>query len=55
MLVYECMDFNEVQWIDNPKLMSQTILINIPYSAIATKSEDLELKGIQLIFEKEDY
>ena len=51
MRVYEQIGFDNVQWTDNPIRFSQFITIEIPYEALADRSEDLELVGVQLIFE----
>jgi len=50
-MVYEQIGFDNVRWTDNPIQSSQFVTIEIPYETLANRSEDLELVGMQLIFE----
>ena len=51
MKVYEQIGFENVRWSDNPRNFSQFVTIEIPHETLAQRSEDLELVGVQLIFE----
>ena len=51
MLVYEQLRFDNVEWKDSPRDFGKILAIKIPIEEAADISQDLDLIGLQLIFE----